>query len=133
MGKEIIFNGRKYRAVFIGGYWRNRSTTDPRTYLSRDMVTAIRGIDLKPDDVVHHIDGDTLKDVIENLSVVLRGVHSSNHLTDIVRSAETRIKMGDSRRGKKNPQHSSNVLGSKNPNWKGGHSNSYKYRKVLVC
>ncbi len=129
MDKEIVFNGRKYRPVFIGGYWRHRSTTDPRTYLARDMVKLIRGITLTSMDVVHHIDGDSLNDEISNLSVLLCGVHSSNHLTDIVRSDETRrrISVGKS---KPNLVRSQNILGKNNPNWKGGNSNSYKYRKV---
>ncbi len=131
MDKEIVFNGRKYRPVFIGGYWRYRSTTDPRTYLARDKVSVIRGIDLKPSDVVHHINGDTLNDGMENLSVVLWGVHSSNHLTDLVRSPETREKISIGR-SKPNPVRSQNIMGENNPNWKGGNSNSYKYRKVLV-
>ena len=129
MDKEIVFNSRKYRPVFIGGYWRNRSTTDPRTYLARDMWEHFTNKRLGYRDVVHHINEDTLDDRMGNFMRYHGGLHSSKHLTGIKRSAETcrKISVGKS---KPNPVRSQNILGENNPNWKGGNSNSYKYRKV---
>lgn len=127
--KEIVFNGRKYRPVLMKGGWRHRSTTDPRTYLARDMWEYYTGETLEIRDIVHHINGDTLDDRMHNFSKYHWGLHSSKHLTGIKRSNETRrrISIGKS---KPNPVRSQNILGENNPNWKGGHSNSYKYRKV---
>ena len=90
MDKEITFNGKKYRPVFIGGYWRNRSTTDPRTYLSRDMVEFYIGNKLSTNTVVHHTDGNSLHDELDNFFLRARWEHSRGHLLGIKRSAETR-------------------------------------------
>lgn len=60
--KEISFNGRKYRPVLMKGGWRNRATTDPRTYLARDIWQYFTGEVLNSRDIIHHLNRDTLDD-----------------------------------------------------------------------
>lgn len=128
--ETIEFNGRKYRPKKCKGGTYNIATTDPRTRLSRDMWRYFTGNKLGKNDIIHHINGDTLDDRMANFEKYHWGLHSSYHLTGIKRSDETRqrISVGKS---KPNPVRSRNIMGAKNPNWKGGHSNSYKYRRQL--
>ena len=101
MAVKIIveYNGRKYTIVKMRGGLRLRSTTDPRTYLARDVMEYNLGYCLLPNDVVHHKDGDTLNNLIDNLIVRQRGEHSSEHILGIKRSKETcrKISVGKSK------------------------------------
>lgn len=128
--KIIKFNGRKYRPKSMGDCVYNIATTDPRTRLSRDMWEFYTGEKLDDSVVIHHKNEDTLDDRMFNFDKVDWGVHSHNHLTGIKRSNETRQKISIGK-SKPNPVRSQNILGENNPNWKGGYSNSYKYRKAL--
>lgn len=124
--KTIEFNGKKYRPVCVCGRWVNRSTTNPRTYLSRDMWCFYTNEVLGNRDIIHHINRDSLDDRMSNFEKYYWGLHSSKHLTGIKRSEETRRKISIGK-SKPNPVRSLNILGENNPNWKGGFSNSYKY------
>jgi len=127
--QEVIFNNRRYTPKLSGGSIYHIATTNPRTRLSRDMWEFYTGEKLTPSVIIHHKNGDTLDDRMENFTKTDWGVHSRNHLVGIRRSDKTRqrISIGKS---KPNPVRSQNILGENNPNWKGGHSNSYKYRRV---
>lgn len=126
----IIFNGRKYTPKQQTNGIYHVSTTDPRTRLSRDMWEFYTGEKLKPTEIIHHDNGDSLDDRMENFTKHKWGEHSRMHLTGIKRSKETCkcISVGKS---KPNPVRSKNIMGKNNPNWKGGNSNSYKYRKNM--
>jgi len=129
MEKEIvIFNGRFYSAKTMKGGIYHIATTDPRTRLSRDMWEFFKREKLKSTEIIHHINGNSLDDRMENFAKMEWGIHSSTHLTGIKRSKKTKylISVGKS---KLNPIRSKNIIGKNNPNWKGGHSNSYKYSK----
>lgn len=127
--QAVIFNGRKYAPKLSGESIYHIATTDPRTRLSRDMWEFYTGEKLDSSIVIHHKNEDTLDDRMENFTKTGWGIHSHKHLTGIKRSDETRQKISIGK-SKPNPIRSRNILGENNPNWKGGHSNSYKYRKV---
>ncbi len=133
MDRRIItFNGRKYSSKKSGNQVYHIATTDPRTRLSRDMWEYYKQEKLSLHDIIHHINGNTLDDRIENFSKVFWNIHSHNHLIGIKRSKETRKKISQVK-SKPNPIRSLNILGENNPNWKGGKSLTYKYnlyRKV---
>lgn len=126
MDKErITFNGRWYSTKLSGEQHYHIATTDPRTRLSRDMWEYCRG-PLLASEIVHHINGNTLDDRMDNFAKIEWGVHSRKHLSGIKRSEETKhkISLGKS---KPNPARSQNIMGKDNPNWKGG--SSYRYRR----
>lgn len=127
--RTIKFRGNKYRPKKTSNGYYNIRTTDPRTRLSRDMWEFHTSDTLKPTEIIHHINEDTLDDRMDNFVKQEWGEHSRKHLTGIKRSQETcnRISKGKS---KPNPVRSRNIRGGNNPNWKGGKSNSYKYRKL---
>ena len=126
----IIFNGRTYTTKPTGGILYHIATTNPRTRLSRDMWEFYTGEKLDGSVVIHHNNEDTLDDRMENFEKKDWGLHSHDHLTGIKRSEETRQKISIGK-SKPNPVRSQNIQGENNPNWKGGNSNSYKYRKSL--
>ena len=62
---------KKYKNVWSEGKCQSRSREIMEEHLSRK---------LKPNEVVHHINEDTLDNRIENLQVMTRGEHQRHHL-----------------------------------------------------
>ena len=94
MVKIIVeYNGRKYTIVKMKGGRRLRSTTDPRTYLARDVMEYNLGWPLLPNDVVHHKDGDCFNNDISNLECVNRSKHASEHLKKRMQDRDYAIKI----------------------------------------
>ena len=127
----ILFEGRSYTPKRMGDSIYHIATADPRTRLSQDMWEFYTGEKLDNSVVIHHKNEITLDDRMDNFEKKDWGFHSHDHLIGIKRSEETRqrISIGKS---KPNPVRSQNILGENNPNWKGGNSNSYKYRKATL-
>ena len=56
------------------------------------------GVEIPPKHDVHHKDGNRLNDALENLEVMPRGKHTSEHHTGKIVSAETRAKLAQRKR-----------------------------------
>lgn len=68
-----IFNGLKYYPSG-NGYFKNHGH-----YLHRDIVENYIGRRLRPDEVVHHIDGNKENNVLENLEIISDLAHRKYH------------------------------------------------------
>lgn len=71
-------DGKPRRVWMMGGYryiWRNGAAVAEH----RDMMERHLGRQLHVDDVVHHKDGNKTNNVIENLEVLPRALHTSLH------------------------------------------------------
>ena len=80
--KNKFFNGKKYFIDKFDKQWRR--TTDKNEPLSHDTWNFFHPDDpiLKDDNnVIHHINGDSFDDRIENLQKLMRSKHSSLHAT----------------------------------------------------
>lgn len=61
-------------------------------------------------EVVHHINHNKLDNRLENLIVIARSKHSSNHHKGEIKSLEHRKKLSDSKKGKLMPQYVKNKI-----------------------
>ena len=151
-----FFNGSKYWFSLSERRWRR--TTDDKV-LSRHIWNFFHPNDLilKGDGyVIHHENGDSSDDRIENLRKMTRSEHQTLHMTGKHHADEVKKKMSEAKIGKycgkNNPMFGKHhteeakqkmsearlghtvtdetkqkirngMLGSKNPNWKGGKKN----------
>lgn len=53
-----------------------------------------------PDEIIHHIDGDSLNDSFENLQIMSHAEHTSLHQTGRINSEEANAQMSASKKGK---------------------------------
>jgi hypothetical protein len=81
---KVVFNGRTYRRYnsvknpHNNMYYRTSGFNETPRYLHRDIYESIYG-KIPEGYHIHHIDGDTLNNSIENLEMLLRKDHTHYH------------------------------------------------------
>jgi len=88
-----MISGKYYKAVKIDGEKRD---------LHRVIAEQRLGRKLKPNEVVHHIDGDKLNNDPDNLCVMTRGEHARLHLKGKPISEEQKRRLSEYHKGKPN-------------------------------
>jgi len=73
----------------------NKTTTT----VARSLIEDTLGRPLLKSEVVHHIDGDTCNDKLENLMVMSRSAHMSHHKKGSSHTEETKKKISNSCKG----------------------------------
>jgi len=68
---------------------------------SRIMMERVLGRELSENEVVHHKDGNSANNNIENLQVMTRGVHTSHHLRGLKRTVSFRRRVSDGNHNRK--------------------------------
>jgi HNH endonuclease len=79
---EMVWNGRRYRRHPNSPHRQHRlywmAATAPRAYLHRDIYESVHG-PVPSGWHVHHINGQTLDNRVENLAAIEGRLHSSLH------------------------------------------------------
>lgn len=88
-----MISGKYYKAVKVNGV---------KYDLHRLIAEQKIGRKLKPNEVVHHIDGDKLNNDPDNLCVMTRGEHARLHLKGKPISEEQKRRLSEYHKGKPN-------------------------------
>ena len=74
---------------------------------------------MSPDEVIHHIDGDTLNDDFSNLRLMSDSEHKSLHMSGGIRTGDNNPFFGRTHSEESKAKMSAAKMGDKNPSWRG--------------